>query len=193
MPNVALTFDISLSADCTTLTITDTTPVGTTTTGYNQSGGLQISDVTDATFDVTWYLPDTTTKEFSVSLLPTTNNPLPFAQGEVYSLQMDSFGGEAGDKFPDAVWFAKYTVDGTVSGDDVSFFTTCYHPNFCQACCCIDTKLTEVSICENPDVLNEEYINLQGAIASVGCGKVSKALALLNAVQKYCNNNCKDC
>ena len=96
IPQTVLTVTASISGDNTVLTITDTTPVGVSTTGYNQTGGLQLSEVIKATLETKRYFPDGSTSTTLLTIFPTAFNALPFIQGEVYTLQMDSFGGAVG-------------------------------------------------------------------------------------------------
>lgn len=193
MPTVGLTFEKSVSADNKVLTITDTTPVGVSTSGYNQTGGLQLGDVTSATLTGKFYFTDTTTYDIDVDLFPSTYNATPFIEGEGYVLEMDSFGGAAGDVFVDCVAHLIYTVNGTVSGDDVSYQAECFVLLAGNVCCCIDEKLAAMKVCDKADGLYTQYLNINGMSASANCGKIEQALDALSAVQKYCDNGCVNC
>jgi len=193
MPTVGLTFTASVSANNKVLTIVDTTPSGVGTTGYDQTGGLQLADVTSATLTGTFYFSDTSTYTINITLFPSTFNASPFIADESYNLQMDSFGGAAGDTFRDCVAYFVYTVNGTVSGDDVTYSAECYQLLAGSVCCCLDEKLSEITVCSKSDDLYVQYLNLKGMSSSALCAKIGQALELLGALEKYCNNDCVNC
>lgn len=194
MPAVTLSFTSEISEDSSTLTITDTTANGVGTNGYGQTGGLAVADVTDAELIAIFTFSDASTETHTVALFPSDFNAAPFIEGEVYILDMSSFGGLDTDKFRDCVMQLTYTVTGTVDDEEVSYTTECTQTNFQRVCCCITEKLSEMSTCADPEGLFKQYMNLKGANANANCGKPKKALELLSAIEKYCADNpCQTC
>lgn len=187
---LSISREVCVNCSLKLFTVTDTTGVYdaiSNPTGWG-SPNPATSDVQASYITVT--MSDGTI--YTIDCFPT----LPNTSGTTFSVTSEDIGQAADEQFLDDVSLIEYTVLGVSSG--VPFQVKCgrYEVFMCNALCCVNEKMANIDVgcgCKSNAKTEELFFMLKGAEYAAECGKQEKSLALLDAVNAECNNECTNC
>lgn len=170
-------------------------------TDFNEGGygapNPATSDVAAAFIVVT--LPDSTTQELDITnnfsaLFPTTDDSVEL------NITNEDLGFAEDEQLPAGIYrfvYSLYDVDGNALGEGTFHFLV-----DCTLYCCLDNLLATLPVCDCCDDLAARtkmfrvrmaYTYLAAAQAAAGCGKHSRAHALLEFVSDICRQQKCNC
>lgn len=172
--------------------ITGVYNASTNTTGWG-SPNATIAQATVATVTIT--MPGSSLNAGGSSYIINVYPTLPNTSETTYTVENTSLGLASTDKLPDGIYLLAYSV----TANAVVYTNSCYILIYKQVECCLQDLLAEIdpdcgcSDGEAPIIYNA-WVDFEGMKAAACCGKRTKAIDILQYLQRICANSaCNEC